>query len=425
MELATFLIVFAAMFLVGVPVAYAMIFSSWLYIVITGGNISFLTINMFTSVNSFTLVAIPMFLLTAEIMGRAKISDRLFDFANSIVGFIPGGLGHVNVVTSIIFSGMSGSAVSDVGGIGHMSCVAMEKRGFGKPFSGAVTAASACIGPIIPPSIPMVLYAMISGQSIGRLFIGGVLPGLLMGIAFMVVVFMISVKRKYPVEPRKRASEVLKAFVDSLLALFTPGILLGGIMLGIVTVTEAAVLAVVYSCAIGVLAFRMLGPAQAYDAVKSVFASCGPILILFPAARIFGFVLTVERIPILFAQLFMNIESHVVILLAINAMFLLLGMVSSATVNIMLFVPIVLPLAQMINIDPIHFGVMVVLNAMIGLITPPVGGLIFVVSGIEDIEYDSLVREIWPFVGILIVVLMVVTFYPPIVTYLPNLIFNR
>lgn len=422
MEFAMFLICFAVLFVVGMPIGLAMLFSAWLYAVATQTDLAFLTLEMFSSLDSFVLMAIPMFILTAEVMNVSTVADRIFRFANALVGFIPGGLGHVNVVNSVIFGGMSGSAAADAGGIGYLSYKAMVDRGFDKPFSAAVTASSSMIGAIIPPSIPMVIYAMVAGTSVGQLFLGGIVPGFMMGIAMMIVIYFVSLKRSYPVEARTNFRGIIAAMIGGFLPLMTPVILLGGIVLGIVTISEAAVLAVLYSCFLGFVLYRTLDWKQFIASLRSVFVSCGAILLLFPATKLFGYVLTVENIPRMFADTMLNLtDNGILLILLINAFFLILGCFSDPIVNIMLFVPIVLPLMATIGMDPIQFGVMIVLNVTIGLITPPLGGMLFITSAVTKVPVESMVKESWPFIGVLIITLLLISFIPPLVLFIPRL----
>jgi tripartite ATP-independent transporter DctM subunit len=417
-----FLLIFLVLFAIGLPVAFAMIGSSVLYAISNNLNLSFLNVEMYLSLNNFVLIAIPMFILTAEIMNASTIADRLFKFSNSLVGFIPGGLGHVNVVSSTIFGGMSGSSAADAGGIGYLAYKAMADKGFGKPFSAAVTASSSIIGSIIPPSIPMIVYAMVANVSVGGLFLAGVIPGILMALAQMVAVAYISIKRGYPIEARPTIAIAISTFLSSFLAILTPMILLGTISLGIVTISEAAVISVLYCLLIGVFIYKTVDVKNFLQSIKNVFITCGIILILFPAGKIFGHVLTVEKIPDKFASFFLDVsDNKIVLLLMINVMFLILGCFSEALINIMLFVPVVLPLIEVLGLDPIHFGVMIIFNAMIGTITPPLGGLVFITSGVTRVPVDSIFKEIVPFVVLSLVVLLLITFIPQLVLFIPNL----
>ncbi len=424
MTLLAILVLFFVLFVLGMPIAFAMIVAAWAYALLADIDLGFLALQMFTGLDFFVLLAIPLFILTSEVMNRSSVASRIFDFANSLVGFVPGGLGHVNVLTSIIFSGMSGSAVADVGGIGRLCYQSMVDKGYDKPFSAAVTASSAVIGPIIPPSIPMVVFSMVSGVSVAKLFFGGAVPGLLIGLALMAYIYFKAVRKGYPRNARQGLAHVVRSLIDGFFPLLTPAILLGGIYLGVVTITEAAALAVVYALILGGLAYRMLGMRQFIDCLKNVFIICGSILILLPAAKVFGFVLTAENVPSMFSDSVLAIsDNKIFILIAINLLFLLLGCVSDPNVNIMLFVPIVMPLANAIGMDPVHFGVVVVLNCMIGLVTPPVGALLFALCGMENIPMEHIIRRMWPFIGILLSLLVVISVWPALVLTLPNYLF--
>lgn len=425
MSLAILLCTFSILFLFGMPVAFAMIISAWAYVLHTGFDLSFLALQMFAGLDFFVLLAIPLFILASEVMARTSVAQRIFDFAEAMVGGVHGGLGHVNTVTSVIFSGMSGSAVADVGGIGRLSYRAMVKQGYPAPFSAAVTATSAVIGPIIPPSIPMIVFSMVSGASIAKLFFAGAVPGLMIAAAVFVYVYFVSKRRGYPMGRRATFAQIIAAFVAGFLPLLTPVILLSSIYLGIVTITEAAAVAVLYALALGVFVYRALSWPDFFDCMRSVFISCGAILILLPAAKVFGFALTAEGVSTYFAAWILSISTNpIFILVAINVLFLALGCISDPNVNIMLFVPIVMPLAQTIGIDPVHFGIIVVLNCMVGLVTPPVGGLLFAICAMEKLRLEDVVQAMWPFLGLLIGILVLVAAIPSLSLWLPGILYN-
>lgn len=430
MLLAIFLASFTFFFAFGMPISVAMISSSFIYIAMRGMDLGFMAMQMFSGLDNFVLIAIPMFILTAEVMNRTSVADRIFEFANAMVGYIPGGLGHVNIVTSVMFAGMSGSAVADVGGIGHLSYMAMVNEGFDKEFSASVTIASSTIGPIIPPSIPMVVYAMVANVSVGKLFFGGVLPGLFIGLVLMVYVYFISIKRNYP----KRTMSSAKTFVRDLIASFihgffpllTPVILLGGIYLGVVTTTEASVIAVLYSMILGFFLYRTMSVKSFIGCLKQVFMTCGSILLLLPAAKVFSFVMTAENLQTIIYDTMMAFsgDNRWLIMLSVNLLFLVLGMISDPTVNIMLFVPMVLPLITKSGFDPIHFGVIIVVNAMIGNTTPPVGQVLMAVCGIEKLNFDKTVKALWPMIVLLVIALAIVILVPSTVLAIPNALFK-
>ena len=422
MSLTIFLLLLVGFMAVGMPIALAMIASSVLYALMNGIDLGFFTIQMYASLNNFILLAIPFFLLASEIMERTSISQRMFRFANSVVGFVPGGLGHVNVVANIIFSGMSGSAVADAGGIGRICYKAMVDAGYDESFSKSVTAGAAVIGPIIPPSIPMVVYAMVANVSVAKLFFGGVVPGLLLGLALMIYIFFVSKARRYPVSSHFDLREMLASLFQGILPLLTPLILLGSIYYGIVTVTEAAAVAVLYSSFLGIFAYRLLTFQKFYDSLKSVYTICGPILLLIIGAKVFGFVLTTEGVSQNLATSILEFTKNpLIILILINLVFMVAGCLSDPLVNIMIFVPLFLPLVSLSGLNPIHFGVMIVLNCMVGLITPPVGALLVIVNSFGKPNVSSLLKEIWPVIIIEFLVLILVIMVPSTVLWVAGL----
>lgn len=430
MLLTIFLTAFTVLFLLGMPISVAMITSSLIYIVSKGMDLGFMAMQMFSGLDNFVLIAIPMFILTAEVMNKTSVADRIFDFCNDLVGYIPGGLGHVNIATSVIFAGMSGSAVADVGGIGHLSYNAMVDEGFDKEFSASVTISSSTVGPIIPPSIPMVVYAMVSNTSVGKLFFGGILPGLIIASILMVYVSLISIKRSYPkrnwVGIKVFLRDLLNSFIRGFLPLLTPMILLGGIYLGVVTTTEASAIAVFYSLILGFFLYRTMNLKGFIESLKNVFATCGSILLLLPAAKVFSFVMTAESLQdhIYAGMMAFAGDNRWLIMLSVNILFLILGMLSDPTVNIMLFVPMVLPMIAASGFDPIHFGIIIVVNAMIGNTTPPVGQVLLAVVGIEKLNFEKTLKELWPQIGVLIVALIVIILIPQTVLSIPNLLFK-
>ena len=414
---------FVSIFVLRLPIALGLIMNSILYMVVAGLDLSLVASQLLSNLFSkYIIIAVPLFVFTANVMNTGKVTDILFGFANGVVGRYRGGMGHVNVVASFIFSGMTGSAVADASGLGMMEIEAMKKYGYDPGFSCAVTAASATIGPIFPPSIPMVFYAMLSGTSIGALFLGGMIPGILLGLALMAYIAFIASKRNYPKGQRYAVGEFIRMTVRSLPALFTPVILLGGIYTGVVTPTEAGALAGFYALVISILVYRSLGPKGLWDVLISTVKTTGSLSMIVGAAFTSAYVVGVENIGDFFATLLLSMtENKYVLLLLLNIMFLLLGMfIDTATITVV-FIPIVLPLLELLGIDFVHFGVIVVLNMMIGLSTPPFGVLLFIVSGISDTPLGDVMKEILPMIAVMIALLFVLTYVPDIILFIPNM----
>jgi tripartite ATP-independent transporter DctM subunit len=369
----------------------------------------------------FILIAVPLFVFAAKVMNSGAVTEKIFRFANSLVGRWRGGMGHVNVVASIIFSGMTGSAVADASGLGIMEIEAMREQGYDDSFSCAITAASATIGPIFPPSIPMIFYAMLSGASIGKLFIGGMIPGILIGLALMAYIAFIANKRDYPRGEKYTLRQFIKSTVIAFPALMTPVILLGGIYTGVVTPTEAGALAGIYALLISVLVYRSLGLKQLLEVIVETAKTTGILTVIVGAAFSFSYIVAIEHIPSIFSGLLLGVTSNkYVLLLVINILFIILGMFIDTMAITLVFIPMVLPLVKLLGIDLVHFGVVIVLNMMIGLSTPPFGMLLFIVSGISGAPLKSIIKEIFPMLLVLIGVLFLITYVPWFVLYLPG-----
>ena len=424
--LLVFIISFVLVFILRIPIAAGMLMSSIFYFSLAQGplaDVGLVATQFLTSLNSsFVLIAVPLFVFMAEIMNSGKVTDMIFSFASTIVGRRKGGLGHVNVVASIIFSGMTGSALADASGLGMMEIKAMKEHGYDDGFSCAITAASATIGPVFPPSIPMIFYSMLSGASVGALFMGGMIPGLLVGIALMIYIAFISNKRNYARGQAVVFRDLCLISFKAAPALFSVIVLLGGIYSGIVTPTEAGALASLYAIIISVLVYRAIGWEDFYNVVLSTVRTTGVLSMLVGAAYVFSYIVAIEHIPDVVATWLLEVtQNKYVLLLLINIVFLILGMFVDTMCIILVFIPIVLPLVTQLGIDPVHFGVVITLNMMIGLSTPPFGMLLFVVSGISDTPLKKVITEIMPMLLVLFTVLFIVTYVPPIVTFIPSL----
>ena len=422
MILASVGLVWLFMVLIGVPIGVAMIIVSMGYFYHTGMGLSFAMQRMVDGLNSFPILAVPLFILAAAILNSAGITHHLFGFARALVGHITGGLGHVNVLASLFFSGMSGSALADAGGLGKMEIEAMRDAGYDDEFAGAVTASSSMIGPLVPPSITMVLYGVISNTSIGALFLGGVVPGVLCAVALMVMVYATAKKRDYPRDPRPEARAVGLLFVKSLPALLTPAVIVGGIFSGLFSPSEAAAVTVLYAIAIDLLFYRELTLRRLWDAIYDSTLTSASIATIVAGVGLLGFVLAREQAPQQIASMFLNLaDGPISFLIAVNLMIFLLGCFIESLVILLIVVPILVPIAMGFGIDPVHFGIIVILNLMISILTPPMGMALFVVAQVGEIPFHRLARAILPWLIPPVVVLLLVCVFPILATGLPGL----
>jgi C4-dicarboxylate transporter, DctM subunit len=413
-----------ALSLLGVPIGHAMIGGSILYLSLKGMDMGTAAEQLLNGTySSFLLLAIPLFILAATFMSSGSIMDRLLRFCNAIVGRWPGGLAQVNVLQSVVFASMSGSALADAAGSGKVMQVLMTRDGKYTPgFAAALTAVSSVIGPILPPSIPMVLYALVSGTSIGYLFIGGVLPGLLLGAVQMGLIHYLAKKRGFPVEPKVALREMPRITREAFPALMLPVILMGCLYTGITTPTEAAGVAAAYALLISVVLYRSMSWRDLYDSLLSSARLSISIGMLIAGALVFNFVVTSENIPATLSVAMKGLQlSPLGFLLLVNVILLILGAFLEGSTIILIILPVLLPTATALGIDPVHFGVMAVLNIMIGLVTPPYGLLLFMMMKIADVPFSELLRDVWPFLVVMIAALALVTAWPATVLWLPRL----
>jgi tripartite ATP-independent transporter DctM subunit len=376
-------------------------------------------------IDSFPLLAVPCFILAGVAMNSGGVTDRIYGFAKALVGHFTGGLAHVNVLGSLIFSGMSGSAIADAGGLGVLEIKAMKEDGFPVEYAGALTCASCIIGPLVPPSIPMVIYGVIANASVGSLFLAGIIPGFLTAGALMIQCYFWARKRNMPRHPRASLRELWAAFRRASLALVTPLIIMGGIFGGIFTPTEAAAVAALYSLALGLFIYREMSWRDLPRIFKESVSTSAVVGLIVAGASLFGWVLAREQVPQKVAAGFLNIsQDPLVILGIINLLLLFLGCIMEGLAIMILLVPVLLPVTQAVGIDPVHFGVIVVMNLMIGILTPPFGVALFVVAKVGNIPFHVLARAILPFLGPLLVVQVIVTYWPSLILYLPRLFFD-
>jgi tripartite ATP-independent transporter DctM subunit len=371
--------------------------------------------------SSFVLIAVPLFVFMAEIMNSSKVTNTIFHFASGLVGNRRGAMAQVNIVNSIIFSGMTGSAIADASGPGNMEMKAMKDEGYDMGFTCAVTAASATMGPIIPPSIPMVFFSMLSGASIGALFMGGVIPGLILGLVMMPYTAWVSMKRNYPRGHAYPFGKFILMALNAVPALLTIVILLGSIYSGIVTPTEAGALAAAWALLISIFFYRAFGWAQMWEVLKNTVRTTGNLSFLVGSAYAFSYIVAIEHIPGLVANWMLTLTTDKnVMLFIVNIVFLGLGMFLDTMAITLVFIPIVLPVMNAMHVDLVHFGVVIVLNMMIGLSTPPYGMLLFVVTGLTGAKLKDVIREMIPFIILFIGVLFLITYIPDIVLWLPK-----
>ncbi|MGE5739549.1 MAG: TRAP transporter large permease [Betaproteobacteria bacterium] len=414
-----------ALSLLGLPIGHAMIGGSVLYLWLAGLDMGTAAEQLLNGMyTSYLLLAIPLFILAAEFMNTGSIMDRLLRFCNALVGRYRGGLAHVNVVQSIIFAGMSGSALADAAGSGKLMQVLMTKDGRYTPsFAAALTAASSVIGPIIPPSIPLVIYALVSDTSIGFLFLAGVIPGILIGVVQMALIAYTARRRNFPVEKAVPFRDLPRVTWEAFPALMLPVILLGLMYSGVTTPTEAAAAAAAYALLVSAVLYRSIGWRDLYNSLLTSARMTISIGMLIAGAIVFNYVVTAENIPKTISVLLKAYElSPLGFLLWTNVLLLILGCFLEGTTILLIIVPVLLPTAQALGIDPVHFGVVAVVNIMIGLITPPYGLLLFMMVKIADVPLKDIVRDIVPFLAVMIGALAMITLIPDLVLFLPRLL---
>ncbi len=423
------LILLAVMFVLvgfGFSIWAAMGISGVIFLLIQGASsLKVVVSTMMTGVDSSTLVAIPLFILAGELMNRSGITRKLADFAQFFVGRLKGGLAYVAIIVNVILAGISGSAIADATAVSSVMLPAMKEKGYDKEFSASINAASAVIGPIIPPSIPMIFLGAISGLSIGKLFLGGFIPGLMMGLFLAFAVFMhFRGKRRPVVEKRYDLPTMLRLFRDSALAIIAPLIVILGVILGVVTVVEVAVLANVYILLISLFVYRSIKFREVLGFVRNAILFSSTLMILFAIVYLFQYIAVSEQLDKKVLALLTAWHLGKYAFLAIvNVFFLIWGCLMDAIPGMLIFFPVIMPVALQLGIDPIHLGVVVVLNLMIGLLTPPVGGLLFLMSKVANVPFDRLARAVTPYTLTLLLVLVIITYVPQLVLFLPNLFF--
>lgn len=420
--LVAFLISLFSFILLNVPIAFSLVLTA-LVLMIASGNVSpaIITQHIVRGIDNFPLMAIPFFVLAGEIMNAGGISRRIVNFAKALLGHVTGGLGYVTVLASMLFAGVSGSAVADTSAIGSILLPVMEEQGYDKGKSTALVVAAGTIGPIIPPSIPMIIFGVIGGVSIVKLFLGGIIPGILIGLGLMIGWYFHAKKRDYKKTERTTWKELWQSTVSAFWAILLPVIIMGGILGGVFTPTEAAVVAVVYALLVGFFAYRELKLSHLPEIFVRSAKSTAVVLLVCGAATAAGYLITTAQIPQLLSDTLLSISNNVVVLMfLINVLLLLVGLVMDLTPALLILGPILLPIALNFGLDPIYFGVVMVMNLCIGLITPPVGTVLYVGCGLSGLSMSELTKPLVSFIAIMIAVLFLVTYFPGVVTLIPN-----
>ncbi len=409
-------------FAIGLPVTYSLLVPAMIYLAQQHVPLFLVVQKMANGVESFPLLAVPFFIAAGEMMNTGGVTRRLVSLASTVVGHITGGLAHVTVVANMIMAGMSGSAIADAAGTGRVLIPAMEQEGFSKPFAAAIVSAAGTIGPIIPPSIPFVLFGFIASTSVGRLFLGGIIPGILMGLFLMITAYIVAKRRHYPRHPRATFRQFWIALKESSWALIMPLLILGGILSGVFTPTEAAGIAALYGLFVGFFIYKEITLRDLLPIATRVVRSTATVLFIVAAAAVLQYIFTREMVGEALLTLFTPfVRRPALALFFINVLFLALGCIMETTALLLLFTPVFLPLIDKLGVDRVHFGVFYVLNLMIGTLTPPVGTVMYVILNISKISMMEFTREIWPMLIALTGVLFLITFYPPLVLYIPNL----
>lgn len=419
--------VLVLLILLGVPIAVAMALTAVGFLLGLGQEqmLQVMAQRMFSPVTSYALLAIPFFLLAGNLMNTGGMTVRIFRFATALLGHIRGGLAHVSVFASMLFAGCTGAALAEAMGLGRVEIKAMEDGGFDRPFAAAVAAASSTIGPVIPPSIPLVIFGAMAEVSVGKLFLGGVVPGVMMGLALMAIIYFISRRRGYPREARAPMAAVLASFLAGLSGLLVPVIIMGGILGGIFTPTEAGVAGAVYALFVGLVLYREIGWRELVQIVWETIDQTVRVMFIIASAGLFGWLLIYLRAPDAVVAAMTGFASEPwQVLLLLNVVLLVLGCFMEGIAIMLLTIPIFMPLLAKFGISPLHFGVVMTLNLMVGLLTPPVGMALYAIATISDVPIAKLIKEVLPFVAAIVVVLLLITYIPALVTWLPGLVFG-
>ncbi|MFY0598215.1 MAG: TRAP transporter large permease [Cyclobacteriaceae bacterium] len=420
--IAILIVVFLLCLFLRFPIAFSLGLSCLAYVLVKGIPLIILPAKMYTGIDVFVLLSIPGFILAGNLMNKGGLTEKIIGFCNHLLGHIRGGLSLANIGSSMLFAGISGTAVSDTASIGAVMIPAMKKEGYDAGFSCAVTASSSTVGPIIPPSVPMIIAATLSGLSVGKLFLAGAIPGFMLGLGMMAVAYYISRVRNYPKHPKSSIGQIAKGFIDTFWSLLMTFIILFGIIGGVFTPTEASVIAVLYALLIGVFVYRKLNFKNVLKVTLDSMKTSASLMVLIGFANLFGWILLTERLPQEIAGSILDFtQNKYLVLLIINVLLIFVGTFMETIAALMVLFPILLKVTEAVEVDPVHFAVIAVLNLMIGLTTPPIGVCLFVSSSIGKVSIAKVSKSSLPFLGVSIVVLILVTLFPEISLFLPNL----
>jgi tripartite ATP-independent transporter DctM subunit len=408
---------------IGMPLGYAMLASGIVYFLITGRDVGLVASQSLNGIyGDFVMLAVPLFIFSAELMNAGEMTDKMFGFASLLVGRFRGGLAHVNIIASVIFAGMSGSALADAAGPGKISIDMMIKAGYRPGFAGALTSTSAILGPIIPPSIPMVLYGVVTNTSIGYLFLGGVLPGLFLALVMMVVVAVQARLQNFPTQPKPTRAEAIAVTRDAGPTLLLPAILLGGIYSGAVTPTEAAAVAAFVALMLALFWYRTMTPRKLFEVLRESSKSTAMVAITIAGAVVMNYIVAAEQLPEMLGVWIASLDmGPTTFMFAVTLLFIVLGALFDTLLLLLIVIPILIPTVRELGIDPVYFGVVSTVNMMIGLIHPPMGQVLYLVSGITGIKVGVILREIWVLLGMMIVALFILVYLPHITLWLPEM----
>jgi tripartite ATP-independent transporter DctM subunit len=419
---ALIVMILLGLLFIGIPVSFSIGLSSLFYMLVTDTSLLLFPQRLVAQINKIALIATPFFIMAGLLMNSAGITTRIFRFATALVGWIPGGLGHANVIASMIFAGMSGAAVADTAGLGLIELKAMKDAGYETDFSIGVTVASSTLGPIIPPSINMIIFGSIMSVSVGSLFLGGVVPGVLCGLFMMFLVSYLFTKRKYVLTARPTFKEVMISFKGAILALMTPLIIFGGIVFGITTATEASLIAVLYALFLGIFVYRQLTLKEIWKIILQTATFSGSILLIVGMAGPLGLMFTRERVPQVLAETLLSISSNIyIIMILVVLLFVFVGTFMEVVAGIILLAPIFTPAMAYFNVDPIHFGVVLVFGMGIGLITPPVGVCLYAGSAISGLSVEDVAKATLPYLIPMIITLFLIALFPSLVLFIPRI----